>query len=50
MGKGLKVRTVNGTEFEVCGKVEERYISDEGLIYYCGGQSWPAEIVTEILL
>ena len=42
---GLKIKTVTGAEFEVHGVVE--YNAAMG-IYYCAGQSFPAEIVTEV--
>lgn len=41
---GLKIKTVAGMEFEVHGAVEH----NEG-IYYCNGESFPAEIVKEVL-
>ena len=43
---GLKIKTVTGKEFEVHSPVEYSEYYDT---YYCAGQSWPSEIVTEIL-
>jgi len=42
MGQGLYIVTVTGAEFDVHGTVT--YSADHN-VYYCGGQSWPAEIV-----
>lgn len=44
--KGLKIRTVTGTEIEVFGTVEFNQATG---VYYCAGQSWPQEIVEEVL-
>lgn len=46
--KGLRIRTVSGEEFTVYGTVTHKYFPNDGLIYYCGGRSFPAEIVIEI--
>ena len=43
--QGLKIRTVQGREFEVWGNVTYHPATD---IYYCAGESWPASIVVEI--
>jgi len=48
-GEGLKIHTVTGAEFEVKGPVTCKHFPDQGLIYYCAGQSWPEEIVQEVL-
>ena len=44
--KGLKIKTVTGLEFEVIGEVT--YSPKYG-VYYCNGQSFPADIVVEVL-
>ena len=46
---GLKIKAINGNEFTVFGKVTFKEFPDHGKIYYCGGESWPEEIVEEIL-
>lgn len=48
--KGLHIRTVFGYRFEVLGKVTFEFQGNGDLIYYCDGQSFPAEIVTEIIM
>ena len=47
--RGLRIRTPTGQEFEVIGAVTFKDFSGDGRIYYCDGQSWPAEIVREVL-
>jgi|GEM_PF-1298355 len=42
--QGLKIKTVTEQEFIVSGPVEYR----DG-VYYCGGASWPEEIVEKVL-
>jgi hypothetical protein len=44
--KGLKIKTVMGYEFEVRGAVAYKPEYDT---YYCAGQSFPAEIVKEVI-
>ncbi|MDL2318196.1 hypothetical protein LJC74_03755 [Eubacteriales bacterium OttesenSCG-928-A19] len=44
---GLRIKTVTGKEIIVSGPVERH--EEEG-IYYCGGESWPEEIVAEVLM
>jgi len=46
---GLKIKAANGNEFTVYGKVTFKDFPDYGRVYYCGGESFPAEIVSEIL-
>jgi len=46
---GLKIKTVTGDQFEVNGKVTFKDYADER-IYYCGGRSWPEEIVTGFIV
>ena len=48
-GSGLHIRTVAGDEFDVSGKVTYKESLEDGRVYYCGGQSWPEEIVKEVL-
>ncbi len=43
-GTGLKIRNIKGEEFTVYGDV-----SRAEDVYYCGGYSWPEEIVTEVI-
>lgn len=43
---GLRIKTVTGLELEVLGPVTYKPEYDT---YYCAGQSWPAEIVMEVL-
>ena len=43
---GLHIVTINGLEFTVSGSVTYNYKTE---IYYCAGQSWPSEIVKEVL-
>ncbi|MCL2035432.1 MAG: hypothetical protein FWG94_11995 [Oscillospiraceae bacterium] len=45
--KGLRIRTITGAEFDVYGAVEHNTATG---IYYCNGESWPAEIVKEVLM
>ena len=47
--RGLRIRTQTGQEFDVIGAVTFKDLPGDGRIYYCGGQSWPAEIVREVL-
>jgi len=47
-GKGLVIKPVDGDEFIVEGKVTYKDYADLGIVYYCAGQSWPAEIVTGV--
>ncbi len=47
--RGLRIRTPTGQEFEVIGAVTFKDFNGDGRIYYCDGQSWPAEIVREVL-
>jgi hypothetical protein len=49
MGKGLRIHTITGAEFDVYGPVTYKDFYDEGRVYYCAGQSWPASIVKQIL-
>lgn len=44
--KGLKIKTVTGMEFEVYGEIK---YNPEYEVYYCAGQSWPKEIVKEVI-
>lgn len=44
--KGLRIKTVTGLEFEVMGEVT---FSEEFDTYYCNGQSFPTEIVVEVI-
>lgn len=46
---GLKIKTVTGMEIEVHGAVTYKDFSEDGRVYYCNGQSFPAEIVQEVL-
>lgn len=45
--QGLKIKTIDGQEFEVSGKVTSKNTLD-GKVYYCRGESFPESIVTEI--
>lgn len=44
--QGLRIRTVTGQEFVVRGAVAYKAEYDS---YYCAGESFPAEIVTEVI-
>jgi len=46
---GLCIRPINAQPFMVYGKVTYKQFPDDGLIYYCAGYSYPAEIVEEVL-
>jgi len=46
--QGLRILTITGMELEILGPVTHQDHPD-GRVYYCGGQSWPAEIVKEVL-
>lgn len=43
---GLSIKTVTGMEFDVYGDVQYK---EEFDTYYCDGQSWPSEIVVEVI-
>jgi len=47
--EGLKIKTTDGEQFEINGKVTFKDFPECGRIFYCGGQSWPEEIVTGIM-
>ena len=47
--EGLKIRTVSGRELDVFGPVDRKEFPEDGVVYYCGGESWPGEIVVEVL-
>ena len=49
MKTGLRIRTVTGEEYEVHGTVTARDFYDYGIVYYCDGRSFPAEIVLEVM-
>ena len=44
--QGLHITTVNGLDVTVTGAVT---FSEEHNVYYCNGQSWPSEIVKEVI-
>lgn len=46
--KTLVIKTVTGLEFTVTGNVESRVVENE-LIWYCNGNSYPDEIVKEVI-
>jgi len=46
---GLCIRPTNAPPFTVYGKVTSKQFPDDGLIYYCAGYSYQAEIVEEVL-
>lgn len=46
--KTLKIQTVTGAQFEITGNVTQKEINGE-TIYYVNGQSFPEEIVKEII-
>ena len=49
MGNGLIIHTVAGDTIEIHGNVTMRETPEDGLVYYCAGLSFPAEIVVEVL-
>jgi hypothetical protein len=48
-GCGLSITNVKGETFKVHGPVTYIDFVDCGRVYYCGGFSWPEQIVTEVL-
>jgi len=49
IGAGLRIRAVTGQEFEVRGPVTFKDFSGDGRVYYCSGNSYPEEIVAEVV-
>jgi hypothetical protein len=46
--EGLRIKTLYGLNIIIQGKVTKEVFRNNEVIYYCKGESFPAEIVMEV--